>query len=172
MSRALSSQIKRLRGNPGRGTLKDPPRGGQVIRAPRGLSAALSKEWHVLVPGMVDAGIPLVAVDAAALEDMARLRLRIRQAEALVDERGLLVPSAREGEGHYVKNPAVQLAKDYRAALQKWYAVFGLSPAARRSIDLVEEPPEDSVTRYLAGATGPAGADGNGGEDHGELRDE
>jgi len=118
---------------------------------------------------MIAAGIPLVPVDAAALEDMARLRLRIRQAEALVDERGLLVPSAREGEGHPVKNPACQIAKDYRAALQKWYAVCGLSPAARRSIDLIQEPEENELTALITSKpTAAAPDDGNGGTDDGE----
>jgi P27 family predicted phage terminase small subunit len=93
---------------------------------PSGLSQAAQAEWERLTGLLRERGA-LDAIDQAALNDYLVCWQRLTEAEADIETRGLLV----EGERGPVKNPACQLARQYRAALTAWSKEFGLTPASR-----------------------------------------
>jgi P27 family predicted phage terminase small subunit len=72
----------------------------------------------------------LSELDQASLADLCICRMRLEECERQIAEHGVLVP----GQRGLVKNPAVQIARQYRVALQKWADQFGCTPAARSRI--------------------------------------
>jgi P27 family predicted phage terminase small subunit len=107
---------------------------------PKGLTAAARREWQ-RVAGLLRARGVLDALDETALGDYAVCWARLRECEADIESRGVLVP----GDRGLVKNPACQLARQYRDALVRWCAEFGLTPQARERVRMPEPRPEASV---------------------------
>ena len=98
---------------------------------PADLSTAEQVIWRDLVPGIVRMGT-VAAVDTPLLKDLVRALGRLDEAERDVDRRGLLI----EGERGAVKNPVIQVARDYRASVLALSAKFGLSPIDRERLRL------------------------------------
>ncbi|MBB6174200.1 P27 family predicted phage terminase small subunit [Nocardiopsis mwathae] len=69
-----------------------------------------------------------------------------RRASAEVARRGILVEGQR---GNLVKNPALQVARDYADMMSRIGARFGLSPSDRAGIDIVEGDDPDGAERYF-----------------------
>jgi P27 family predicted phage terminase small subunit len=80
--------------------------------------------------------------DTAALVDLCTCVVRLAQAEAAIAEHGVLVDGYR---GSLVKNPAVTIAMQYRAAVVRWCGEFGLTPASRAKLAL-EKPAAPSMS--------------------------
>lgn len=117
------------------------------------------------MPALLQVGVPLTVADTPVLADMALCLARIRQAEDIITRDGVLVDGKR-GQGALVKNPALQVSREYSERLRKWFIRFGVSPIDRKSLDLTEEPePEDqAVAEYFARGKGADSArpDGEG----------
>ena len=93
---------------------------------PIGLSEPAQAEWARLTGLLCERGA-LDAIDQVALADYLTCWQRLSEAESDIEARGLLV----EGDRGPVKNPACQLARQYRTALAAWSKEFGLTPASR-----------------------------------------
>ena len=137
----ISPQLRALRGTDradrgqsptGRGTGKRPA-------MPKGLPLAAAAEWRRATRLLARFEI-LSEMDQRALADYCLCCVRLDQAEALITEHGLLV----RGDRGLVKNPACQLARQYRAELRQWCAAFGMTPGARGRMNLPTEPVDHS----------------------------
>lgn len=95
-------------------------------------------EWRRLTE-LLSARGDLSELDQAALADYCLCRVRLEECERLIAEQGVLV----RGQRGLVKNPALQIARQYRAALQKWSDLFGLTPASRGKINIPRQEIDD-----------------------------
>jgi P27 family predicted phage terminase small subunit len=138
--------LKILEGNPGKRPLpKNEPKPRPVRPpCPRWLPVEAKRIWRALAPKLERVGL-LTEADGPAFADMCLCLARLREAEEDISRRGLLVP----GDRGMVKNPACQLAREYRAALQKWAARFGLDPASRSTMDLARDGEGDEMEELL-----------------------
>lgn len=116
---------------------------------PDWLSAEASAEWDRIVPALVASG-HLARIDRAALVGYVQAwELFVRAARDVAD-RGVIVRGARNGE--LVRNPMVAVARDASASLRDAVKAFGLSPAARAALPLVEDTStEDAAVSALFG---------------------
>ena len=116
----------------------EPKPAPKAPKKPSWLPTKAKYKWNELAPKLERLGL-LREVDG---EDFARYCLytiRQREAEEDIQKRGILVPGSTPGT--LVKNPAVQISRDYGQAAQKLADKFGLNPSARS--DLKAEPIED-----------------------------
>jgi P27 family predicted phage terminase small subunit len=143
-----SINLKILEGNPGKRPLTNAPKPAPISPAcPKWLPTAAKKIYKELSPILQRLGL-LTEVDGTAFADFCLCLARLREAEADIQERGLLVP----GDRGLVKNPCCQLARDYRTAAQKWAKRFGLDPASRGALDVYDEGPDkDDMESLLSG---------------------
>lgn len=93
--------------------------------------------WHRLAPSLADAGI-LTAWDVDAFAVFVSAVVAHQRAMKHVNERGVMVKQ----RSSYVKNPALQVARDSAATIATYAARFGLTPADRARLRL-EEPDHD-----------------------------
>lgn len=138
---------KELKGNPGRRAVKATAAAATRPGAPKmppGLSDEEKREWKRVVPPLVELGI-ITPMDQRALRDYVRCSVRLEEAERDVGERGILI----QGERGMVKNPALQVAREYRSALVKWCQLFGMTPDARGRMTLPEPDAEDPFEEFL-----------------------
>jgi P27 family predicted phage terminase small subunit len=105
---------------------------------PAGLPPEALSEWRRLTE-LLSARGDLSELDQAALADYCLCRIRLEECERLIAEQGVLV----RGQRGLVKNPALQIARQYRAALQKWSDLFGLTPASRGKINIPRQEIDD-----------------------------
>jgi len=107
-------------------------------KMPPELSPEAEQEWR-RVTGLLRERTALDALDETALIDYLTCWIRLRECEADVAARGVLVEGGG-GRGK-VKNPACQLARQYRDHLIAWCKEFGFTPGSRSRIEL--PPPEE-----------------------------
>jgi P27 family predicted phage terminase small subunit len=99
-------------------------------------------------PELVRLGI-LSAIDADEFGRYCLYTLRQAQCETYIEQTGILIPSAREGDGHRVKNPACQLARDYGAAASKLADKYGLNAVSRNNVSVYVKSDDDGPFDYL-----------------------
>lgn len=102
--------------------------------AAEGLSKEAEAEWR-RITGLLRKRRVLDALDQAALRDYVVCWQRLRECEDMVARDGVLIEGARG----LVKNPACQLARNYRDALLAWSKEFGLTVSSRQRLALPEE---------------------------------
>ena len=66
-----------------------------------------------------------------AFSDLCICVARLQECERLIEEQGLLVEGQKKNG---VKNPLLQIAREYRAAVQRWAGEFYLTAAASERI--------------------------------------
>ena len=131
------TRLRVLEGNPSKRPLhtNEPmPRQGAPDK-PDDLSPVASEEWDRIVPELDRLGIlsPLdrtmlvVYCEAVAIHDAAM---------ALVDETGILSRRGDRMKGAPVKNPALQIARDFAHTARQSGAAFGLTPGDRARMTL------------------------------------
>lgn len=146
MSHFKPANLKRGEGNAGRRPLNTPPAvAPRIPKMPKGLSKAARGEWRRIAPLLDGVGL-LSELDGAALGDYCLCLVRLAEAESDITTRGLLV----DGDRGKVKNPSVQLSRQYRAAVMKWCELFGLAPGPRSRMNVEPPPIEDELERILA----------------------
>lgn len=143
---AVSDEARELAGNPGKRTKRVPKAPSGVPTIPKDLPADARLHWRRIVPVLGRLGI-VSPLDQVALADMCTVIERLQACERDIQERGVLV----DGERGLVKNPACQLAREYRQSLQRWATEFGLTPAGRARLSLPEPPKEDELDALLRG---------------------
>ncbi|MCU1339655.1 MAG: family phage terminase small subunit [Bryobacterales bacterium] len=100
---------------------------------PPGLPARAQEEWVRVVDLLQKRG-DLSELDQTAIADYTLCLARLDNLEADITARGELI----DGERGKVKNPSIQLAREYRASLMKWADALGLTPASRSRMTLPE----------------------------------
>lgn len=124
--------LKILEGNPGRRPLPQPANwSARPPKMPKDLAAAAKTEWRRVVPVLVRLGV-VNELDRRALADYCTCCAALDECERILADKGLLV----EGGAGLMKNPAAQLAREYRAMLLRWSAEFGLTASSRARMNL------------------------------------
>ena len=152
MASKKPTTLKKLAGTlrPDRVNLGEPRPPAASGYCPRDLPETAKKLWRRLGPILAELGL-LTVLDVPAARDMILCAARLVQCEAIIEEKGILVPGARN-EG-LVKNPAIAAANQYRAALYKWCTKFGLTPSDRAGLQVLSEEPEPSLAEMLFNMT-------------------
>jgi len=110
--------------------------------------------WFAMVPRLADR-IALDVIDDAALADLVLCQYRLNQCEDRIKKLGVIIHGYR---GAWIKNPAVSVARSYRAEIQHWFAKFGLTPAARKKTGRTAAPkdtPIETARKKMAAARRP-----------------
>ena len=117
-------------------------------------------KWNELAPKLENLGL-LREIDGEEFARYCLYTVRAREAEEDISKKGLLVPGATPGT--MVKNPSVQIARDYSAAASRLADKFGLNPSSRNGLNLNEDNSEDDFMEYLIrGAERKKGGDNFG----------
>ena len=134
----MPSQIKRLKGNPGRRPISEdepkplvPP---GVPEPPDWLEAYAKDEWGVVAPELHRMGL-LTAVDLTAFAVYCQSYARWRAAEEWISEHGNTV--VLRDKGTVMRAPQAIVAQAALVDLNRFGSAFGLSPSARTSIQAV-----------------------------------
>jgi P27 family predicted phage terminase small subunit len=99
---------------------------------PSWLSGDGQKEWDRVTAELAPLGI-LAVVDQSMLGDYCYCWQQLQSVRAVISEMGLLVPG---DDDRMVKNPALQLEREYRAACLQYAQAFGFVPNARMKFDI------------------------------------
>src|SRR5262249_42293350 len=102
--------------------------GSNEPQPPEAMTDEAQHEWSRIVALLRERNT-LDALDQEALRDYLLCWQRLRECEAEITANGVLV-SGGGGRG-VVKNPACQLARQYRDALVAWSRELGLTLASR-----------------------------------------
>jgi P27 family predicted phage terminase small subunit len=113
-----------------------------VPSMPSGLPRRARQEWARVVVLLGERG-DLSELDQAAIADYCRCVAGLERAEADVVARGTLI----RGQRGLVKNPSLQIAREYRTALAKWTDLLGMNPASRNRMALPDasDAEEDQI---------------------------
>lgn len=136
--RPKPSAAKALKGNPGKRAAAPVNHSPGMPPPPPGLPKDAQAEW-LRVSGLLRNRGDLSELDQAGLADYCVCKVRLDQCEADISRRGVLI----EGGRGLVKNPSLQIARTYRAALVKWVDLFGMAPGPRGRIHAPKSEPED-----------------------------
>ena len=119
--------VKQAEGNRGRRPLEpgiEPP--PTVFAPPFELNEAAKQEWDRLLGECYW----LRSTEAYAIADRCRCVARLADCEADIQKRGHVVKT-RNGK---VKNPSIQIGREYRAAIQRYDSELGLTTASRQRL--------------------------------------
>jgi P27 family predicted phage terminase small subunit len=114
------------------------PRAGRP-RCPRWLTADAKAYWRAVVPELERLRV-LTVVDGGALAALCMSWARWQAAERFIAEHGERYEALQyvddRGVAHtkIATRPEVYIAKDQKAALNRWSLEFGLTPAARMRV--------------------------------------
>jgi P27 family predicted phage terminase small subunit len=119
---------------------------------PKRLSAIAKTEWTRVTCLLRNRDL-LDALDQNALADYVTCWERLQQCEAEISRYGVLVEGSN-GRGR-VKNPAVQLSRQYRDALMSWSKELGLTVASRTRLSVsppggTQRDAKDEIERILS----------------------
>ena len=115
-------------------------------KAPRGTPKYARQLWNKYAPKLTELGI-LRETDQPAWEVLCLTYETIKQSEAAVQEKGILIPGARGNE--LVKNPALSVLAAARQQFRLMWAEFGISPASRERLGIYLEESESEMEALL-----------------------
>lgn len=142
--------LRVLRGNPGKRPLnsREPkPRNG-LPPPPAHLDDEAKREWRRMGKELVNLGI-LTVVDKAAFAAYCVAWSRWAQAEAMVKQAGVYVPTLRG----WVKNPMVAVADTALAQMLRAAVEFGMTPSSRTRVQAApQKPDEDEFAEFERGS--------------------
>ncbi len=141
------AELKILHGTfrPDRDTL-GPQTDAGVAECPAWLPDEAKEKWSTLAPMLEKLGL-LRNVDADELARYCLYVVRAIDAEGEVERDGVTVAGAVPGTK--VKNPAVQIARDYNAMASRIADKFGMSPSARNGLSFGEKDDGDEMQQYM-----------------------
>jgi P27 family predicted phage terminase small subunit len=114
-----------------------PKASGPEPKPPEELTDAEFTEWS-RVTDILRRRKLLDALDQAALHDYIVCWGRLRECEADIKARGVLV----QGDRGLVKNPSIQIARTYRDAMLAWSKEFGLTVGSRTRLAIPPDTPK------------------------------
>jgi hypothetical protein len=107
-------------------------------RPPAGITATERAVWDWLIEATGESGVELRRADEMLLLETARTWLLC---ESLVKKIGSRHMIAGRREGTEVKNPLHSILNSARTALKGYFALLGMAPTVRQSLDLLERQP-------------------------------
>jgi len=148
------TKLKLLRGNPGKRAInkREPKPPAKVPKCPAWLDAMAKREWKRVVPVLAKLEM-LTEIDRGALAAYCDAYSRWQQAARELRETGTTYIGDR---GLVRRHPLVSVVHDAFGEMKAMGAEFGLTPAVRSRLQVVEQPPEDPLEAFL-GAKGKAG---------------
>jgi len=102
--------------------------------------------WNRLVPDLVRKGV-LTPWDTDSLAVFCDAVVRHREATRAVQEHGPLVEGQK---GNLVRNPSIQIARDYADLMVKVGSRFGLTPGDRADLKIEREASDGGADRLLS----------------------
>jgi P27 family predicted phage terminase small subunit len=130
--KAIPTEIKKMRGNPGRRPLNEaepkPPQ--ECPPCPAHLDDAAKAEWDWITKHLLDIGV-LTVIDKAALAAYCQAYSRWSAAEETVRKTGLVLKSA---EGNFYTNPYLAVVNKALQQMHSFLSEFGMTPASRTKI--------------------------------------
>ncbi len=161
--RPLPAAIKRLKGNPGRRPIAEPPAGEWPKKqyCPRGLSDIGRREWRRMRDELGRLGL-LATCNPVTLEVYARTYQRWREAEDhLANDRdaagrviGCLI---RTSNGQIRENPWLAIADKAQRQLIKILGELGMTPASRQHVGAASGSKDDPLKEFLDSAESRTG---------------
>ncbi len=133
--------LKVLEGNPGHRPINtDTPKPRPIApKCPSWLDPEARKEWRRVAPELERLGL-LTGVDRAALAGYCQAYARWRQAEKVLDEKGLTFTTAT---GYEAPRPEATIARQMMVQMRAFCVEFGLTPSARGRMTLPEVADDD-----------------------------
>jgi P27 family predicted phage terminase small subunit len=126
------TQLKILRGNPGRRPLNDqePQPATADVAPPDWLHGDAAAEWARLAPMLKRLGL-LTEIDGRALASYCQTWARWREAETKIEEFGMVI----KGRGGYpIISPFVAVANRAMGQMKAFLIEFGMTPSARSRV--------------------------------------
>lgn len=157
--RPTPTRLKIIRGDPGKQRIRaepEPTVPPQVPEAPDILDLYAREEWNRVAEELYRLGL-LTVVDLQPLAAYCSAYGRWRTAEEALaaiaaDDLALHGLVVKTAEGNLRRNPLVQIAADAAAAMVKYAAEFGLTPAARSRVSAAKgSAPESKFGPLLVG---------------------
>jgi P27 family predicted phage terminase small subunit len=160
--RPLPTNVKKLRGNPGKRKLNDaePKVETRPPEMPPDLPELAQTEWKAIVPLLLALKV-LSEVDGKALAAYCFAYARWMQAESEIERLGIVVeePILGGGQGEvrvvlgyrYKRNPAVGISHEALKLMKSFLIEFGLTPASRSRLKIEKAAEMDPFDAYLSG---------------------
>ena len=141
--------IRKAEGNPGKRPLNDREPQPKVVRPrmPKHLDKLAQKEWRRLCP-LLERMRVLTEADGIALANLCYDYSVLQQAQESLAKTGLLSKSARSGMIH--QSPLLKVVAVTTDRVTRALREFGLTPASRSRIQMIEENGEDELMKILA----------------------
>jgi P27 family predicted phage terminase small subunit len=142
------SELRRLRGNPGRRPMKNeaqPPISERVPRPPVHLFGSARKEWFKIAPLLHEVGL-LTNLDTRALEGYCMNYGRWVEAEEEIRRTGTVI---RSKNGQPTISPYVRIANDSYQAWTKALIEFGMTPSSRSRVTISKPEEPDAFQLFL-----------------------
>jgi P27 family predicted phage terminase small subunit len=138
--RPVPTKLRILKGEtrPSRLNRREPKPRPENPNPPTWLGREAKAEWRRLMRDMVP-GL-LTPLDRQVMSVAVESWSRWTTATRLVDRAGIVV----KGDRGFVKNPAIQIARDAEATMKGCWAELGLSPAARSRLEM-PLPDDDGI---------------------------
>lgn len=150
----LPTQMKVLRGNPGKRALNkaEPKPQVKAPPCPRHLSKEARKEWRRISKELLTLGL-LTVVDRAALAAYCQAWSRWVEAEEQMSKPDFkLVRSTDKGYEH--ASPWVGVANNALKQMKAFLVEFGLTPASRSRVSVAKPEEKDPYSEFLARKAG------------------
>lgn len=146
--RPLPTQLKVLRGNPGKRALNgDEPRHADAsIVPPEYLSEYAREEWQRLAPQLSRLGMLTVA-DVSTFAALCEAVANFRSASEELQEHGGHTLTTEKG---MIRHPASIVQRDAQIQMRGFSSLFGLSPSDRTRLVTTEKPDADDGEALLA----------------------
>jgi len=153
--RPSPTQLKKLRGNPGRRPLpKDEPKPRQktgLPRAPSFLDKTAKKEWRRMVKELHPIGL-LTNIDLTAFAAYCTTYSIWMDAVLQVQKHGPLIKAQ---SGFPMQSPYLQIQNKAQGEMRKWLVEFGMSPSSRSRVVATPEKKSDPVEDWLKSGKKP-----------------
>ena len=146
----LPTNIKLLRGNPGKRPLneREPEPKAKLPRAPEHLNDEAKREWRRMAHTLYDLGL-LTEIDRAALAAYCVAWGRWVEAEKNLQKYGTVMMSPEKGWP--VQSPYLSIANRAMEQMQKFMVEFGMTPSSRSRVKAVEHNEKDAFEEFLSG---------------------
>lgn len=141
-----SNTAKRLAGNPGKRPVTEEPKPDSTMpELPAHLDAEAQREWKRMAPELHRLGL-LTVVDRTAFAAYCQAWANWVSACKMMNAEG---PVLTSDKGNSYLNPWAMVASQSLEQMNRFGAPFGLTPGARRKLDVKPPEPEDPFDGFL-----------------------
>ena len=143
----LPTQLKVLRGNPGKRRLNDaePKVVARIPSPPRELPQEAKREWWRIGRQLLAAGL-VTDLDRMALAALVQSYSRWIEAQTMLAQTGLLIKGK---DGSPRLNPLLRVSAQAQAEYTKMLSEFGLTPSSRSRVKATKNEEEDPFEQFL-----------------------